>query len=260
VTGGWVRLGVVAAASWRGALSGYRAVGLALIAALYPMLVLALASGHRADVDLLSASEELYSVLFLPLLLLLVCLVLGVSEFRTEIEEDTLVYPLTRSVPRAAVLAGKFLGFVGAALCFLLPTALLGPGLAVAFNAGPQVALSGVLPTLVITTMLATVAYGSFFLLLGLLTRQALVIGLLYGFFWETFLPLLPGPLKQLSVIYYLRAVGGQLVAAGPLAAGGTTVSLGAAVLVPILFAMATGALAWVYLTRAEIRPAPAAA
>ena len=248
---------VVGAATWRGAVTGYRALGLVLVAALYPLILLALASGHRSDIDLVAASEQLYSVLFLPVLLLLVCLVLGAAQFRTEIEEDTLVYPMSRSVPRASLVAGKLLGFILAALAFLLPSALLGPAIGVAFNAGPAESLQGVAAAIGLTTGLAIVAYGSVFVLLGLLTRQALVIGLLYGFFWETFLPLLPGPLKELSVVYYLRALAGHLTVAGPFAAPGVGPDWPTDLAVLLGVGVAAAVFAWQYLLHAEIRPAP---
>ena len=253
-------VGGVAVATWRGNVAGYRALGLLGVAGRYPLLILVLASGHRTEVDLLSASEQLYSVLFLPVLLLLVCLVLGVAQFRSEIEEDTLVYPMMRSVPRASLVAGKLLGFLGAALVFLLPSTLLGPAIAVGLNVGPTVSLQGVLPALLLTCSLAALAYGAIFLLLGLITRQALVIGLLYGFFWESFVPLLPGPLKELSVVYYLRSIAGRLTVAGPLAAPGVGPDWPADVLILAGVGAVAAVMAWVYLLRAEIRPSPPSA
>ena len=179
---------------------------------------MAIGSAQLSDVDLLAASESIFSVLFVPVILLMVSLVLGVGLFRGEMEDDTLVYPMSRSIPRRALVAGKYVGYVLAALVFLLPSALVGLAVGVALNLGPQVSLDGLLPGVVVMAVLAVLAYGGFFLLLGLLTRQALVIGLIYGFLWEAFVPLLPGPLKELSLVYYLRAAGGHLVGSGPLA------------------------------------------
>ncbi len=251
------RIGAVAGATLRSSLNGRRPVGLLLVSAVFPLLVLAVASGHRTGIDLVAASEELYSALFLPVLLLLVCLVMGSGLLRGEIEDDTIVYPVMRSLPRWTLVVGKFAGFVLAALLFLLPAALLGPAFAIVFNAGPQVSLDGLAATLVTTTVVAVLAYGAFFLLLGLLTRQALVLGLIYGFFWETFVPLLPGPLKQLTVVYYLRQIGGHLASAGPLASASNPVGLGTAILVPLLFALALLVLTCAYIAQAELRPAP---
>lgn len=250
-------IGVVALSTWRGAYSGRRAVGLGLVAVVYPALIAAIASAHRSTIDLVAASEDLYTLLFLPILLLLVCLVQGVSLFRAEIEDDTIVYPVMRSLPRWYLVAGKYLGFLLAALSILLPAALLGPALGVLLNAGPQVGLEGIGEAMVLMTVLAVVAYGAFFLFLGLLTRQALVIGLVYGFLWETFIPLLPGPLAKVTVIYYLRDLGSHLVAEGPLAGGGGTVGVPGDTAVMVGYALVLLLLAALYLRTAELRAAP---
>jgi ABC-2 type transport system permease protein len=251
------RIGIVAYTAWRSSIVGRRGVGLALVAAVYPLIVVAIASGRRPNIDLIAASELLYSDLFLPILLLLVCLVLGVSLLRGEIEDDSIVYPVTRSLPRPVLVCGKFAGLMAAALLFLLPAAFVGFALGVALNAGPGVSLVGVGATLLVSTTVATAAYGAFFLLLGLVTRQALVIGLIYGFLWETFVPLLPGPLKELTLVYYLRDIGGHLASAGPIAQVPKLVSLGAAVAVPLVFALVAVFLSCVYIVHAELLTEP---
>ena len=254
------RIGVVAYEAWRASLAGRRGLGLLLVAAVYPVVMLGIGSAHRASIDLVAASELLFSALFLPVLLLLVCLVLAIGLFRGEIEDETIVYPIVRNVPRPVLVLGKFLGFVAAALVFLLPAALLGPVVGVWLNAGPQVSLSGVGVAIAATTVVAIVAYGSFFLLLGLLTRSALVFGLVYGFLWESFVPLLPGPLKELTLVYYLRDIGGRLTTAGPLANVPNLVSLPVAVLVPLLFALGAIVSSCVFILQAELGPSPSPA
>jgi len=254
------RVASVAAATWRGCFAGFRALGLLAVGLLLPILVGAIASANFPDFDLLATTESLYSTLFLPILLLLVTLVLGVGLFRTEIEEDTLVYPMSRSVPRGALVLGKYVGFSGAALLLLLPSVIVAASIAAGLGRGPTVATGSLFEALVLVTALAVLAYGAFFLFLGLLTRHALVIGLLFGFIWETFVPLLPGPLKELTLVYYLRTVGARLVTAGPLSVAPGPVSLAAAIAVPIVFSIVAGALATLYLRVAEARPAAAPA
>lgn len=254
------RAGVVAVATLRGALAGWRSLGLGLLAASYPLIVVAIGAGKLSNVDLLAASESIFSVLFIPVILLMVSLVLGVGLFRGEMEDDTLVYPMSRSLPRGALVLGKYVGYVLAAIVVLLPSALVGLAVGVAMNVGPQVSLDGLLPGVLLMTVLAILAYGAFFLFLGLLTRQALVIGLIYGFLWEAFVPLLPGPLKELSLVYYLRAAGAGLVSGGPLASSSAPVSLGASVAVLVGFSGACTVLAALYVRYAEVRPGAAPA
>jgi ABC-2 type transport system permease protein len=254
------RLGVLAYEAWRASLAGRRGLGLLLVAAVYPVVVLAIGSAHRASIDLVAASELLYSALYLPVLLLLVCLVLAIGLFRGEVEDETIVYPIVRNVPRPVLVVGKFLGFVAAALVFLLPAALLGPVLGAWLNTGPQVSLSGVGVAIAVTTTIAIIAYGAFFLLLGLVTRSALVLGLVYGFLWEAFVPLLPGPLKELTLVYYLREIGGRLTTAGPLSNVPNLVSLPVAIVVPLLFALGAIVSSCVFIMQAEFGPSPSPA
>lgn len=251
------RMGVVAGATLRGAFVGRRGIGLGLVAAVYPVLVLAIAAARRSDIDLLAASELLYSQLFLPVLLLLVCLVLGVSLFRGEIEDDTIVYPVMRSLPRWELVGGKYVGFLVAANLFLVPAALLGIALGILLNLGPAASTAGVGTTVLLTTPVAIAAYGAFFLFLGLVSRQALVIGLIYGFLWETFVPELPGPLKELTLVYYLRAIGAQLAADGPFTMVSAPVSLALGLGIPVLSAVAMVIVSGYYIEEAELRAAP---
>ena len=81
---------------------------------------------------------------------------------------------------------------------FLLP-------LAVATFAGGTAYSASVPAAVAIAAVLATVVYGGFFLFLGIATRSALLVGLLFGFLWEELLPLLPGDVPRLTVIFYLR-------------------------------------------------------
>jgi ABC-2 type transport system permease protein len=250
----------VAEATALGTLQGTSWLGLAGAALVYPLLVVAIASASFSGLDLLNAAETLFSTLFLPVVLLLVCLVQGVSLFRTELEEDTLLYPLKRTVPRPCLVVGKYLGFLATTLLALLPSAVFGTALAVIWGTGPTVPTLGLLEAVVSLTVLGVVAYGATFLLLGLLTRSALVIGLVYGFLWETFISLIPGPISQWTVVYYLRGVGVELVPSGSLGASGSAVPVLNAALGAAAFAVGSLAVASLVLRYAELQPAAAPA
>jgi ABC-2 type transport system permease protein len=254
-TGAISRTLTVAEATVVGTLQGRAWVGLAGAALVYPLLVGAIAAAGFSGLDLLAAAETLFSTLFLPVVLLLVCLVQGVSLFRTELEEDTLLYPLKRTVPRPALVVGKYLGFVASTLLALIPSAVFGTALAAILGDGPTYATPGLLEAVVLLTILGVLAYGATFLLLGLLTRSALVIGLVYGFLWETFVSLLPGPISQWTVVYYLRGVGLQLVPSGSLGSSSSSVTVlgtGGGVALFVIGCLCTASA---FLRYAEIRP-----
>jgi ABC-2 type transport system permease protein len=249
---------VVALATFRGAFAGLRGIAFLFAAVLFPLLLLLIQAAAFTGLDLLGTSESLLSALFLPVILLLVCLVLGVGAFRGELEDDTLVYPLNRTLPRRALAAGKYLGTAAAALCYLLPSTLVGTALAAALGTGPTMASPGLYEAVLLLPAMAILAYTAIFVLLGLLTRYALVIGLLYGFLWETFVSLIPGPIRELTVIYYLRAVGSNLVPSGTLGAGVAPLAPAYGLLGALGMAIGSIVVCALILRFTEIRPAAA--
>jgi ABC-2 type transport system permease protein len=259
-SGPLVRTGVVAAMAFRAAFAGRRIVALGLAAAIFPVLVLAIDAAAFSGLDLLGTSETLFSALFLPVILLLVALVLGVGAFRGELEEDTLVYPLSRTLPRPALAAGKYLGSVAATLFVLLPSAIVAMTLATVLGSGPTQSSTGLTEAVLLLTTIGSVAYVAIFLVLGLLTRQALVIGLLYGFIWETFISLIAGPVRELTVVYFLRGVGAGLVPGGSLGSGVGAMAPGGVAAGGVLLGAAAVVVASLWLSYAEIRPAAAPA
>ncbi|MGP8072319.1 MAG: hypothetical protein ACLPZM_04220 [Thermoplasmata archaeon] len=257
-TGPLTRALAVAETTALGMLQGRGAIGLLLAALAFPLLVGVIGAESFPGLDLLAAAETLFSTLFLPVVLLLVCLVQGVSLFRNELEEDTLLYPLKRTVPRPSLVVGKYIGFVATTLLALLPSAVIGTALGGALGKGPTVATSGLFEAVVVMTILGVAAYGAVFLLLGLITRYALIIGLIYGFMWETFVSLLPGPISQWTVVYYLRGVGFQFVPSGALGSNASTTSLVGIALGFLLFALGCLAVTSVVLRYSETPSAAA--
>src|SRR5208282_2115292 len=215
MTGELSRLVSVASLSLRGSLRGPRLIGLAAFALVPTLIVAAIASAHPAPRALSNAAEGLFASLTVPIVVMVIVLVLSVGQFRNEIDAETLVYLTDRSVSRVVIVLGKFLGALVASLALILPAALL--PLAVASLAGGPAYAANVPVVLATSALLAAAAYGGFFLLLGLVSRSALLIGLLYGFLWEELLPLLPGDVPRLTVSFYLRDLLARELTTGPL-------------------------------------------
>jgi len=237
MTGELGRLGTVAWLSFRSGLQGLRAIGLAAFALFPTVIVAAIASAHPAAATLSNAALELFSLLTLPIVAMVILLVLAVAQFRTEIDSETLVYLSDRSIARPTVVVGKYLGAVGSALAFVVPAGVL--PLAVATLAGGSSYGAAVPGAVAGAALLATLAYTGFFLFLGLVTRSALLVGLLFGFLWEELLPLLPGDVPRLTVIFYLRSYLSGSIGSGPLSGYSGAVTSGAAVAVLVLVPVA---------------------
>lgn len=237
MTGELGRLGTVVWLSFRGSLNGTRALGLAAFAAMPAVIVAAIAAAHPTASALSDSALALFALLTLPIVAMVVILVLAVAQFRAEIDAETLVYLSDRSVDRSTLVVGKYLGSVAAALALIVPASLL--PLAVAVLGGGSDYASGVAGAVAAAAILATLAYGGFFLFLGLAIRSALLVGLIFGFLWEELLPLLPGEVPRFTVIFYLRSYLSSAISSGPLSGYGGALDGSSAVAVLVLFGVA---------------------
>ena len=243
----------IAGLSFRTSLRGIRVLALAAFAAIPSLLVVALAAAHVGPTTIARDAQALYVDLTLPIVVIVVLLILAVAQFRNEIDDDTLSYLTSRSIPRAGIVLGKYLGCVAGGILLLVPAAL-GP-VAVAGLAGAPAPASSVLVALTAMTVLASAAYAALFLTLGLLTPWALLYGLIYGFLWEELLPLLSGSAPLLTIKFYVRSVASDLVPSGPLAHLSQAVGLDGAVAAPLLAAVAFLLTAMVVIRYVELVP-----
>jgi ABC-2 type transport system permease protein len=253
MSGELTRLSAVTWLSLRGSLRGARLLGLAGFALVPALIVAGVASTHPAAVTLSNSAESLFAVLTLPIVVMVIVLVLSVAQFRNEIDNETLLYLSDRSITRPMIVIGKYLGSLAAALLLVVPAALVPLGIAV-LSGGAMYPIQ-VPTTLTVAAILAAVAYSGFFLFLGLVSRAALLIGLLYGFLWEELLPLLPGSAPRLTLVFYLRNFLSAQLPNGPLSGYPTPYTPTAAVLVPIGVAVGFVVLGCVVFRYLETAP-----
>jgi ABC-2 type transport system permease protein len=183
-----------------------------------------------------NAAQSLFLLLTIRVVIVLVVLVIAVAQFRTEIEQDTLTYLSTRSVARPDIVLGKYLGTLAASLVFLVPAGIV--PLLIAGLGGSPSPPTEVTGAILIITLLATLAYAGVDLFLGLVSRNALVIGLLYGFLWEELALLLPGDFPRLTLTYYLESYANGSVPSGPLSGSLTVVPAPLAAMAPVIVAV----------------------
>jgi len=108
----------------------------------------------------------------------LVCLLIGTGVVGTEIDDGSIVYLLAKPMPRRTILLSKLVVAWGAALVF----AALPVVLAVLITAEDPGELAVAYGT---TAVLAALAYTAVFTALSVLSRSAVIIGLLYALLWE---------------------------------------------------------------------------
>lgn len=122
------------------------------------------------------------------------------AAFGTERESRSLVWVMTRPVPRSAIYLAKFLGTLPWCVLFGLG------GFAALCLAGGALGLKA-LALYWPAAAAGTVAFSAMFHLVGALFRRPVVVGLVYVFFYEALVAALPGSLKLLSLTFYARSL-----------------------------------------------------
>ena len=181
--------------------------------ALAPMVIVLFfrANGVHNDQSVLQFLRDLYSGVIAFVLLPLAAVVFGTAAFGGEIDDGTIVYLLVKSLPRWQLVLSKYLVAVLSTIAMMavavgLPWIVLGitpdsTTLVEAFGAG--IALGAAL-------------YCAIFVTLGMTSKRALVLGLLYIVVLEiTLSPNVPG-LKSLSVREYMMTVVGKIASNVP--------------------------------------------
>ncbi len=137
---------------------------------------------------------------FLSFLLPLFTLAYASGAMGAERESRTLIWLLTRPLPRWAIYLAKYLGTMPwcVGVCGVAFTALCLCG-----GEFGRRALVLYWPAV----LAGSLAFGSLFHLIGAVFRWPAVIGLVYVFFFELLVGALPGSLKQLSLSFYVRSL-----------------------------------------------------
>jgi ABC-2 type transport system permease protein len=157
----------------------------ALLLLVIPGVVVLLAAGIRwaltADSSISPAevSAGVLGGLVLGTVVPLLGLIVGTGVIATEIDDGSIVYLLAKPVPRRTIVVTKLLVAIGCLAVFAaLPTVITG------------VTISGMAARLpigfAVGALAASIAYAAVFLLLGVVTRHAVVVGLLYALLWES--------------------------------------------------------------------------
>jgi len=219
----------IAMLTWRAMVGRRRAL---LLLAL-PLVLLALAAGLRlAGVANVESTRGVLDGYAMGVLAPLLGLIIGTGVISSEIDDGSIVYLLTKPVSRLTIVLTKLAVAAGCiALFAAVPTLMAGlvmvgndKGLALAYAVG---------------ALIGGVAYCAVFLFLGVVSRHAVVIGLIYILLWESFVAnLVPGA-RTLSVKQWAISITSAVATDGSITA---EVRLGVAItLLLIVTVAATG-------------------
>jgi len=145
-----------------------------------------------------SAAYSAVSSILVFHLLALTSAIFTTAIISQEVEQKTIVYLLTRPVPRWMLLLTRYVASVLVVAALGIFSAIL-----TAVGAGSSSLLAGDCFAILVGAM----AYGAIFLFVSLLFNRSLIICILYAFGWEAAIPNLPGEMYRLSVFSYLQAI-----------------------------------------------------
>ncbi|MGR6924059.1 ABC transporter permease subunit [[Actinomadura] parvosata] len=192
---------VVAGITYRALLGRRRIILLLLLPlALIALAVLLRAFGASDQATTVDLMQKFAISTMLPLL----GLIAGTGVIAPEIDDGTIIHLMSKPISRPVIAQTKFLvaasllAVFGAVPTYVAGLLLIGgeDGIATGFAAG---------------TLVAGIAYAAVFLLLGIVTRHAVTIGIIYALVWESLVGnLIPG-VHKFSIQYWGQSIADQL-------------------------------------------------
>ncbi|WP_415947609.1 ABC transporter permease subunit [Streptomyces sp. KLOTTS4A1] len=173
----------------------------ALILFLLPVLLIATSVAVRA---LTGADDQVAADLLggfaLATMVPLIGVIAGTGAIGPEIDDGSVVYLLSKPVKRPTIITTKLIVAIAVTMAFsAIPTFIAGM---ILNGNGQQVAVAYTIAALV-----ASVAYAALFLLLGTITKHAVVFGLVYALVWEALFGSLVAGARTLSVQQWALAL-----------------------------------------------------
>ncbi len=148
---------------------------------------------------------NLIMLFYLQMIILILALFYGTSVCSEEVEGKTLPYLITRPIPRAAVVLGKYAAYT-AIMTGLVTLGLLFSFLVLNLDRLLDPSLYGQLGRYLGVLILGLVAYGALFTLFGSSLKRSIFFGLLFSFGWENVIQYFPGSTQRLAIAHYLKS------------------------------------------------------
>ncbi|MGA5410781.1 ABC transporter permease [Streptomyces lavendulocolor] len=195
----------VARLTYRALLGRRRAAILFVLPGLLLLIAAAVRGFNGAD-DQIAA--DVLGGFALATMVPLIGVIAGTGAIGPEIDDGSIVYLLAKPVKRPAIIFTKLIVAIAVTMVFsAVPTFLAGM---ILNGNGQQVAVAYTVAALV-----ASIAYSALFLLLGTVSRHAVVIGLVYALVWEALFGSLIEGAKTLSVQQWALAVAERVTGDG---------------------------------------------
>ncbi|WP_329280869.1 ABC transporter permease [Streptomyces sp. NBC_00691] len=219
----------VARLTYRALLGRRRALILFLLPGMLLLIAAAVRAFNGAD-DQVAA--DVLGGFALATMVPLIGVIAGTGAIGPEIDDGSIVYLLSKPVKRPSIIFTKLIVAIAVTMVFsAVPTFIAG---FILNGNGQQVAVAYTVAALV-----ASIAYSALFLLLGTISRHAVVIGLVYALVWEALFGSLIEGARTLSVQQWALALAEKVTGDGLIT---SEVSLTTAV---VLLSAVTVAATW---------------
>lgn len=202
----WATARVLIQLAWARTFSVTLVVGVGGLLMLPVLFALAFASRGSLSGDPVAFLVQRYDTLVCALATPLIGLLLGTSAFSAETEDGTLLYLVTTTTPRWWIACVRVM-YASLVTGLLSAFAVWSTGAIAAAGSNPE----NVTTAFTVAVLFGGVTYAALFTALALLTRRALVAGLVYVLFWEGALSSTFPALHYLSVRQWTLAVASAL-------------------------------------------------
>ncbi len=196
----------VARLTYRALLGRRRALILFALPVLLVVIAVAVRALNGADDQV---AVDLLGGFALATMVPIIGVIAGTGAIGPEIDDGSVVYLLSKPVKRPTIIFTKLIIAIAVTMAFsAIPTFIAGM---ILNGNGQQIAVAYTIAALV-----ASIAYAALFLLLGTVTRHAVILGLVYALVWEALFGTLVAGARTLSVQQWSLAVA-QKVGEGDL-------------------------------------------
>ncbi len=156
--------------------------------------------------EVMSVFQDILMIYDLQFLAVILTLFYGTSVCSEEIEGKTLPYLTTRPLSKSGIVIGKYAAYTA------LSALIVGLSLAASYlimNGSRLGTLSAwtALLRYAGVLLLGLMAYTALFTFLGTILKRSILIGLAFGFGWETVIQYFPGSTQRFSIVHYLKSL-----------------------------------------------------
>ncbi|MET9478763.1 ABC transporter permease subunit [Streptomyces sp. NPDC006638] len=191
----------VARLTYRALLGRRRAAILFVLPALLIVIAIAVRAFSGADDQVAS---DVLGGFAIATMVPLIGVIAGTGAIGPEIDDGSIVYLLAKPLKRPTIIFTKLIVAIAVTMAFsAIPTFIAGY---ILNGNGQQIAVAYTVAALV-----ASIAYSALFLLLGTVSRHAVVIGLVYALVWETLFGSLVAGARTLSVQQWALALAQKI-------------------------------------------------